>query len=238
VRIGVAIAPLEGGRVRTAGDVGDFQAWSTMKVPVIAAFLRSHPQPSAANQQDISIGIEQSSNEGPRHLYQQMIKEDGVDGANAQLVKMLQVGGASITGLPTQIDPSIDSIAFGESRWTPASAATFFRALANGCLPIAADHARLILQHMHDVSVGRWGFFDALPADRLFVKGGWGAGSSGWTVSQIGVLGRGDDGYVVAAMTEPSSEQAGHELLKRVASRIVGATGAPKAGGQLPRRCA
>ncbi len=239
-RIGVAVAPLDGGQIRTAGDDGSFQAWSTMKVPVIATFLQAHPQPTAKNSQDIQTGIVQSSNEGPRALYQQLIRESEIPGANAALQAMLNEGGAQINGLPTQLDPSINSVAFGQSSWSPRAAASFFRSLANGCLPISEDNARTVLTHMNAVSNGRWGLFDALPNDRLFVKGGWGPDSTGggaWTVSQIGVVGRGEDGYVLAAMTEPGSEEAGHQLLRRIAARLVKATGNPSKGRRLPRRC-
>jgi hypothetical protein len=237
--VGVAALKLDGGQVYIAGEDRTFEAWSTSKIPVIALYLTAHPQPDAAATGHIDRAIRQSSNVDVRALYGQIVHEHGVRGANAMLRDLIARNGGQFEGLQDRRDPSIgNSVPFGNARWSPATAAKFFQRLADGCvLANNPSGAKLMLTYMNSLTEGDWGAPQVFPRDRVFAKSGW--TDTGTTVSQVAIIGRGHDAYVVAIMTEPGNYPRGQQLIASMFRSFKAVAGTPEAGqpGSLPHAC-
>ena len=234
---GVAVTRLSGGKTYRAGEDRPFEAWSTIKIPAIVLYLANNPSPSGDAVQKIEAAIRQSSNLDMRALYKALVAKLDVREANRQLRDLVANGGGQLVDLPDRKDPSIDdSVPIGNSRWTPASAAGFLRELAAGCLLEQPADARLVLTQMNNLTEGGWGAPVVFPRDRVFAKAGW--AEDGSTVSQMALVGRGSDAYVVAVMTEPGSYPGGQRLIEKMLRAFKAVAGTPAGGGEpLPRSC-
>jgi hypothetical protein len=238
-RVGVAAVRLDGSEEVSAGDPGEFVGWSTLKIPAIAAYLTQNPAPTAAAQSQIERAISASSNLDVRRLYQELISTLGIAGANALLVEVVGSTGGTLTGVPNTIDRSIDSVAFGEARWTVQDGTRFFQQFAEGCVLSGNDaETRNVLTAMNNLSEGTWGAPTVFPSDRVFSKSGWGQGSDGWTVSQFAIVGRGPKALVVGIALQPSSYEEGQAAISRAMTEIEAVAGTPAGGGDsLPPGC-
>ena len=228
--IGVAILPLGAGKPETAGLTRDFVGWSTLKVPVIAAFLQNS-QPTSADLAAIERSIVQSDNEAVRSLYKKLLGDPpDVPGAEQKLQATLRLGGAQVEGMPQQTDPTIDnSVAFGTASWNAAEAAMFFHALACGRV---LDDASLMLGHMKNVQgQGAFGAVDVFA--NVASKGGW----NGDVVNQIAIVGGDEDGFVLAVMTESTDFSTGAGLVRQVAQRVKASLGDPGGDPAAPSGC-
>jgi beta-lactamase class A len=227
--VGVAIAPLDGGPVRELGSAQRGHAWSTMKVPVIVAYLNrlgvAEHMPDELDDTDIELAIEQSDNEAVNAVFSRLETLDGgLVAASEAIERELRGSGDNLTVVNTI--PNEDGFStFGQTEWSLSASALFYRALARGCLTTKAD-ASWILKLMSRITpVQRWGAGEAgVPRGiRLAFKGGWGPQATGaYLVRQTAIIGAGSSGYVLAALAEPPgtgsvSFQVGQAMLTKAA---------------------
>ena len=227
--VGVAIAPLDGGPVRELGSAQRGHAWSTMKVPVIVAYLDrlgvAGHTPDEVDDTDIELAIEQSDNEAVNAIFSRL---EGLDGglvpASEAIERDLRSSGDKLTVVNT-IPNENGFSTFGQTMWSLSASALFYRALARGCLTTKAD-TRWILTLMSKITpVQRWGAgeADVPPVVKLAFKGGWGPEASGaYLVRQTAIIGTGRSGYAIAMLARPpgtgsSSFQTGQAMLTETA---------------------
>jgi hypothetical protein len=228
--IGVAIAPLGSGPVRTFGTLQIGHAWSTMKVPVLATVLSElehnneilGPEARA----DATRALDASDNAAAEALFAHLEQTDGgLVGASQAVQSTLQAAGDETT----QVNTAPNSGGFttwGQSEWTASGEVAFYRSLARGCL-LDSNDTSYVLGLMRNVeSDQRWGagsagFPSGVP---LGLKGGWGPeGGGGYLVRQTAIVGSGTQGYVFSMLTRPSngSFSTGAQQLTQIAGWIA-----------------
>ena len=235
VRIGAAIAPLDGSALATAaGTLDRGRPWSTMKVPAAAAYLNfkreaAHASsgeetipPGSTPREDLGNALVNSDNIAIRHRIQEMIGSLQASGAAEAINSMLQAGEA-LPQIQAVIDPSIDSLQIGTGEWTLVEAATWFRRLqvSAECLGLAPADRKFILKQLRAAPTAlHWGAATELDNSNIALKPGWGAEGSQYTVEQAVIVGNGEEeeaegfpslegGYVMVLMAVlPSSDPA------------------------------
>ena len=206
-KLGVLIQPLEGGPAYTYGPLQEGRTWSVIKVPLVLAYLRWRAEVKgtrdgsktlrALEQNEILQTIRDSDNRSARHLYERMAAKFGLTGADARIERVF--GDARETGI--QI-PKTGLHAFGTTVWRLRDAVDLFRALNDGELASPAD-TRYLLRLMRNISArDSWGLSRQYGGgSRVAFKGGWGSESTGqWDLEQVGIVGSGNSGYVMAIM--------------------------------------
>ena len=200
--VGWAIGALRGSGFETGGELRAGRAWSTMKVPVIVAFITS----GRADWHAIDAAITRSDNDAARRLW------DALDDGPAEVEAVLRRAGDAETRVESEADPRGWS-SFGRTVWSLEAAGGFYRALANGELLAPGDTERILDAMGRVVPDQRWGL--GTVAGMRF-KGGWGPSEEPggpYEVIQVGI----SDGTVIAlAATAPDFEAA-----KELASKHV-----------------
>jgi hypothetical protein len=114
--VGWTQGSLAGGSFESQGELRAARAWSTMKVPVIAASITS----GRANWHDVELAITRSDNDAALRLW------DGLDDGAAEVEAVMHRAGDADTRLERVPDPRGWS-SFGRTVWTLEPAATFYR---------------------------------------------------------------------------------------------------------------
>ena len=233
--LGVYVQPLEGGAPYRYGPLQAGRTWSVIKVPLVVAFLRWR---AAANgvrngsrvltryeRGEIEQTIRNSDNRAARHLYNLMAQRFGLDGADGRIEEVFDAAGE--TGITI---PKTGLHAFGTTVWRLSDAVDLFRALNDEELASRAD-TRYVLGLMRSISHEEsWGLRQAYgPGPPVAFKGGWGPdGSAQWSLEQVGIVGGGNSGYVVAIMFHtngrspaPDAFAEGRSMFTAVASIIA-----------------
>lgn len=218
--IGVAYAPVGQNRVGTLGAWSNGVAWSTIKVPLAIAALRTNrPNAQALAAQAITA----SDNAAAEQLWSEL----GPPPLAAQQVQaVLTEGGDTSTFIEARrLRPGFT--AFGQTQWALARQAQFA-----AHLPCIAG-ADPVINLMRNVVGGqRWG----LAASGAPAKGGWGPGQSGgYLVRQFGVVSTptGHLGVALAAEPRDGTFESGVRALNQMTDWTV------KHLSQLPGgRCA
>jgi Beta-lactamase enzyme family len=205
--LGVYIQPLEGGPSYQYGPLQSGRTWSVIKVPLVLAYLRWRA--SATGSRDgstvltslehatIEQAIRESDNRAARHLYNRMALRYGLNGADRRIERVFARAGE--TGITI---PKTGLHAFGTTVWRLSEAADLFRALNDGELASKAD-TKYVLGLMSTISQrDSWGLRQAYgPTSRVAFKGGWApAGRGQYDLEQVGIIGGGNNGYVIAIM--------------------------------------
>jgi beta-lactamase family protein len=201
--VGLAIAPLAGGRIETRGELRQSRSWSTMKLPVIVAAIAA----GRADWDDIDAAITRSDNDAALRLW------DRLDDAAARVEAVLRQAGDPETILEREADPRGYS-SFGRTVWALPAAATFYGALARGELLPESDTERILDAMSRIVPEQRWGLGAVHPP--MPFKGGWGPSEGpdgGYEVIQVGIAG--PTVIAIAARAED------FEAAKRLASKHV-----------------
>lgn len=191
--VGVALAPVGGGRVITLGDQTPRVAWSTIKVPLSLAAQRSNGT-NATERTTINNAIINSDNDSALALRKSLGTPEQ---ARKKVTAVLRDGGDTTTQVVEITDP--DEETFGLTVWPLAGAARF--ASNFPCLPDTGH----ILHLMSQVAENQqWGLKVIGPPTTVAVKGGWGPGNEGgYEVRQLGVLSFADgQGTAVAMSTD------------------------------------
>jgi hypothetical protein len=194
------MGPLGPGELEMHGELRAGRAWSTMKVPVIVASIRS----GTADWDNIEAAITRSDNDAALRLW------DALDDGPAEVEAVLRDAGDVVTTLEREPDPRGWS-PFGRTVWTLEAAATFYRALARGELLGAADTERVLDAMGRVVPEQRWGL-GRLPGVRF--KGGWGPSEDaggGYEVIQVGIAGK----TVIALAAVATDFEAAKELASK-----------------------
>jgi hypothetical protein len=200
---GLAVSPLAGGAVEMSGELRESRAWSTMKVPVIAAALAA----GSADWEAIEAAITRSENDAALRLW------DDLDDGAAQVEAVLRAAGDEETTLEREPDPRGYS-SFGRTVWSLSAAVRFYGALARGDLLPPEDTHRVLDAMGRIVPEQRWGLGAVNPP--MPFKGGWGPSESpegGYEVIQVGIAG--PTVIAIAARAED------FEAAKRLASKHV-----------------
>jgi hypothetical protein len=254
--IGVAIAPVHGKSVVTAGSLQEGRAWSAMKVPALLAFLNWRRKSagsrdgrrslSASERRAADRAIRRSDNLGIRLLYATMAARATDAGARGLLQGTLRAGGDLRTTITTELNPQTGLTAFGTTGWRLADAVSFYRGVARGRVAGGAD-TRYVLDLMRRPEHRtRWGISEAFARGvPLALKGGWGPEADRrWLVEQFAIVGSGRDAYVLGVMVrhrnrsaseaDPAAYYAGRRLLARTAALVITALGPAVPSADVP----
>lgn len=215
--VGIAVTPVGGGPVQTAGKFSGGAAWSTIKVPLAIAALNQDAGLGAA----AGSAITASDNAAAEQLWASLGADE--DAAMAVEGVLQRLGDTSTTVPSTRARPEYSI--FGQSSWAAADQARFGSALP--CEPEAADVYALMGQIFAGQS---WGL-GALPGAHF--KGGWGPGlTGGYLVRQLGVIDTPTEQLAVAiAADTPGTFEDGIALLNQVAGWIAANPALLPAGG-------
>lgn len=162
------------GAVRVVGDAQPLVAWSTIKVPLALAVVRSgHGQQMGP---DIDRALTASDNEAAGRLWADL---GGGHRAATAVEVQLERGRDRRTGVPPRVTvPGYSP--FGQSTWRLTDQTRFTAALP--CLAGSTS----ITQAMGRVADGqRWGLGGI---DGARYKGGWGPTPGGYVVRQLGIV--------------------------------------------------
>lgn len=195
---GIAVSPVGGGDVQTAGEWRTGVAWSTIKVPLAVAVARTDPQAL----ENAGTAITLSDNQAAEQLWNAL----GGGTAAASAVGAVLVDGGDVTTQVPAVRARAEYSVFGQTRWALTDQARF-----GGRLPCVRSAGR-VLELMGQVSPDqRWGL-GRIPGARS--KGGWGPGESGgYLVRQFGIVpGAGGDVAVAIAVDAPSFEAGTADL--------------------------
>jgi hypothetical protein len=229
--VAIAVSPLGGGVAIEAGAALEPRAWSTMKVPLLAALIDSAGgigKLGEAERGQAEAALTASDNEAALALFDRLGElEGGENGASAAIESVLRRAGDTATRVNTEPSPEGYST-FGQTIWQPGAANLFFEKLAGGCL-LDREGTKYVLSLMEDVVADqRWGLGEAPspPGAAVAFKGGWGPEpNGGYLVRQSGVVTDGDRGYVMSVIAIPddtgeASFAAGQDLVSE-ATRVV-----------------
>ncbi|WP_245660396.1 hypothetical protein [Nocardia kruczakiae] len=208
-RAGMAIMPVGGQRTAQMGDWTTGPSWSTMKVPLTLAVLRTNGNTSTYQ---MSAAITESDNSAADGLWQAL----GTPDAAAKAVQsVLREGGDTTTTVPATRSRAEYS-AFGQADWSLADQVRWASRLP--CLPDADTVTTL----MGKVVWGQqWGLGHL---DNTRFKGGWGPDPSGnYLVRQFGLLTtpNGDVAISLAAQATSGTFDDGTQILNKMAGLIT-----------------
>jgi hypothetical protein len=208
-RAGMAIMAVGGQRTAQMGDWTTGPSWSTMKVPLTLAVLRTNGNTSTYQ---MSAAITESDNSAADGLWQAL----GAPDAAAKAVQsVLREGGDTTTTVPATRSRAEYS-AFGQADWSLADQVRWASRLP--CLPDADTVTTL----MGKVVWGQqWGLGHL---DNTRFKGGWGPDPSGnYLVRQFGLLTtpNGDVAISLAAQASSGSFDDGTQILNKMAGLIT-----------------
>ena len=217
--VGVAIASLRTGPVRTFGRLQQGAAWSAIKVPVVAAFLdRRRESERARNGIDtlseedrtlVERTIRRSDNHAASVLHSAL--GDTAGERQARVQGLLREAGDHRTRVPPPRNPT--ALTFpGTTPWRLSDGLTFYRALARGCLLTRAD-TEFLFDHMRRIEKVDWGVAKAYPKSlRVASKSGWGPNRNlRWLMQQFAVVSEGDTSYVIGLMAQSTVRSASPE---------------------------
>lgn len=204
--VGVAVVPVGGGKVLTAGTLADDVAWSTIKVPLAIAALDADP----SRYTEAAAAIGTSDNDAAQHMWDAL--GSGTVAAARVREVLVRFGDADTAVQPDVVRPGFT--AFGQTRWPLPAQARFTAMLP--CRPEASS----VLALMGQVSSGQsWGL-GALPGARF--KGGWGPGESGdHLVRQLAVVDAGEGEAAVAVSAHAATFDQAVATVDEVAGRLA-----------------
>lgn len=209
--VGIAVAPLGQGPIRTLGSLQEGHAWSTMKVPVLTTLLSDYEQSgqtlSPQSREDATLALEQSDNDAAEALFGELEQmHGGLAGASRAVQQTLHHAG----DLSTTINTAPNSEGFttwGQSIWSTTGEVRFYRELARGCLLNSGDTGYVLGLMRNVISSQRWGAGAAgyPPSVPLAFKAGWGPeDGGGYLVRQTAIVGSGTHGYLISTIALPS----------------------------------
>lgn len=209
--IGLAIAAPGRPEVYALGRWSTGVAWSTIKVPLAIAALRSD---RPATNGLVAKTITESDNPAAESLWSQL--GDPADAARQVQAVIRETGDNCTLVESRRLRPGFT--AFGQTRWSLSRQALFAAHLPG--LREAATVVNL-MRHLSDGQ--RWG----LAAKGIAAKGGWGPGTSGgYLVRQFGMLPTNTGHMGVALAAEATGFETGVDALNQITDWLA---------SQLPR---
>jgi hypothetical protein len=230
-QLGLALAPLGDGSVRSFGPLQTGHAWSTIKVPILVTRLRERQGQGLSTSEEgwARAALTASDNEAAAAIFGELEKaHGGLEGASLAVGETLRGAGDKSTAVATAPPPSGAVSTYGQTEWSLLASVEFFRALARGCSLDRADTERVLSLMEEVVPEQRWGLGEAgfTPSWQVAIKGGWGpegSASGPYLVRQSGIVSDGGAGVAVAMMAQADSGSfdAGVEALNRVATWLA-----------------
>ena len=215
VRLGLAVTGIGRGSAPAVVEAGSLRtqvAWSTAKVPVTVAVLRTPSGTSEATTSLMRRAITASDNAAADDLFA-LLGTPAVAAAATQTV--IREAGDQRTVVPSTRLREDYSIV-GQTDWPAAAQARFLGDLA--CRPDAQPVLELMGQFEADQ---RWGL-GRLPGARI--KGGWGpTPSGGYQVRQMGLVTLASRPHAVALLAEAPTFEQGTAALSRLAEALPSA---------------
>jgi Beta-lactamase enzyme family len=205
--VGIAIARSD--RTYTLGRWSSGVAWSTIKVPLALAALRSD-QPRA---RDLAVkAITESDNPASERLWSLLGKP--ADAAQRVQAVIAESGDATTVVESRRLRRGFT--AFGQTQWALDRQARFAEQLPN--IPDAAA----VIDLMRQLTGGQqWG----LAAKGIAAKAGWGPGARGdYLVRQFGIapIGSGHLGVALAAEVHDGVFETGVEVVNTLSEWLLG----------------
>lgn len=183
-------------------------AYSTIKVAIVATYLRLDPTPSPRDSALIQKAITQSHNAATEDLFEAIGRLSGgrsdspaalQERAAAEVERTLEMAGDNETDvlLPKEVKNVEERTriagylsGYGQSRWEVDDQVNFIANLLRGCV-LNQENTRKVTELMKSIdSSGRWGLSKVEDAGPL--KGGWGLEADevrgtppGWYVRQV-----------------------------------------------------
>ncbi|HEX8121747.1 MAG TPA: hypothetical protein VF549_10840 [Solirubrobacteraceae bacterium] len=192
-RSGVAVAPLGvGQRVEEAGSVRSGVAWSTIKVPLVAAAFSAAPDGTTRGLARRAITA--SDNAAAEQLWSRL---GGGTRAGRAVQRQLAAAGDATTRVQTQ-RVRAGFTPFGQTVW-PLRAQVRFMA----GFPCVSNATEILTLMGSVIASQRWGLGSV--GRKAQLKGGWGPDASGaYMVRQVGVLELGAHPVAVGIITQPA----------------------------------
>jgi hypothetical protein len=229
--MGVAVAPVGKGSIQVFGDFAlstrpGAQAWSTMKVALVAQLLRDRggfAALTAADRQQAKAALTESDNGAAAAIFKQLEADHGsLPAASAAVTALLRDAGDAATQVSHTTGGNPHAVStYGQTPWSAAAAVRLLRALVRGCaLGTGATNYELRLMAQVHNERG-WGIGAAGYTVPVAFKGGWGQAADGsWVVRQLGVVGSRRAAAIVAIVTRASSFEAGQALVTKAAQWV------------------
>lgn len=199
----LGVATVGEGGPEVAGFTAPSPAWSTIKVPIAVAAMRTNP----ALESDVRVAVSASDNAAAQRLYNAV----GPEAVNSVLAQ---------AGLAAQVNteplrPEFST--FGQTQLSVADEAVLASELA------CVKGADPVLQLMGQVATSQAYGLGTVGA--LF-KGGWGPDTTGaYQVRQFGLIPRGDGTWVPVALTALPADgtyETGQAMLTAAAKTLAG----------------
>lgn len=238
---GVVVLSVRARGTASAGPLRVERAWSTIKVPLLVAYLdlvrrrRGAPSGVAALRRDERADagkmITMSANEPANRFFLSLAKANGGTAGGARVLeRVLRRGGDARTRVIAQRPDGARTFTWlGQTRWALRDGAGVYAALQRGDLAGRAD-TRFVLGLMRRVAGSQWGLRTALPSSiPLAYKVGVGQDPAGATTAeQYGIVGAGGDACVIAVAARAADEASAKAAVDRMAAA---ATGPVREGG-------
>jgi beta-lactamase class A len=224
---------------RPVGSLRADRAWSTIKVPLLVAYLDLRggaAKLTPAERADATQMITVSANAPANRLFLALADaKGGVRGGARAVERVLRRGGDERTQVTARPPDNARTFTWlGQTVWRLADGARWHRALFEGRVADTAD-TRFVLGLMRRVTGSDWGLRTAVPSsEALAYKVGLGATLGGAiTAEQYGIVGSGDDACVIGIVARAQNDDAAKDAVTRIAKAAV----RPAAGcGPAPAR--
>jgi hypothetical protein len=227
-----------GATPRPVGSLVADRAWSTIKVPLLVAYLdlrggaaKLRPDERETATQMITVSANEPAN---RFFLALADANGGVRGGAAAVERVLRRGGDRRTRVDARPpDGSRTFTWLGQTRWRLADGAAFHRALFEGDLASAAD-TRFVLRLMRGVTGSDWGLRTAVPKSvPLAYKVGLGRNPDGSiTAEQYGIVGAAEDACVVGIVARGDDERSAKAAVTLIAKAATPAAGCAAASAR------
>jgi beta-lactamase class A len=226
---GAAIGAARGGPITVAGSLRSEAAWSTIKVPLLVAYLKRRVRTSPADRELERRMIVVSDNDAANTLF---FRLGGLRGAAGPLRATLTAAGDRETALAIRRPDGVRTFTWiGQTRWSLAESVRYMRALTLGRLArLRATSVAEELLLEAGRSAAPWGLRAAVPKDTpLAMKVGVGTAPDGqWTVRQLALVGSGRGRCAIAIVARGPSEERAKEAATAVARAAVPAVPAER----------
>lgn len=228
-RLVIAVVLGEGKEPLVLGADRAFHAWSTIKVPVVAAVLAAgHSRGLTRRQERLAErAITESDNAAILELFDLLSRRaGGTAQAAAAIERLFRLAGDERTGVALAAPPPGAVTSFGQTGWSAADSAGFFWALAMDRLLNPTDTGYLLGLMERIVPEQRWGLGSAELGRPVAFKAGWGPEADGsCLVRQSGVVLGGESSRASAALSLVAEPPPGEDSFEVGVGMLTEAAG-------------
>ncbi len=219
---GASIAAVSGGPIAAAGTWTEDAAWSTIKLPLLAAYI-NETGPLAGADRDLARKLIVDSDNDAANTFFLRLGDPSAGRASVEHV-LRRAGDERTAVVARQPDGTRTYTWLGQTRWTLEDGVRTYRALTEGILagPGATKDLLGLLKDAAS-SAMPWGLRAAVGRGTpLGEKVGVGTNTDGTvTVEQFGIVGSGRGACVLGVMARGPSEDAAKAVATRIAEAAV-----------------